>query len=568
MLDSSSRLSGFGPARAGRETAGATCIMARLPWCVNCTSRDKGIYQCTPLVYNPFLAVHRNRSAAQRPGHRSGPFQACKGLQARRKVLMRVKLSNGKTIPVEMHKIRIVQQVKLLPAAKRIEAIKAAGYNTFLLRSRDIFLDMLTDSGTNAMSDNQLGAMMVADDAYAGCESFYKLADAVKDVLGFDYIAPVHQGRAAEHLLAKIFIKPGDYIIMNYHFTTTKAHFVLAGGTVLELCRDETLNAQSTDPFKGNMSLEKMQAAIKEHGVKKIPFVRMEATTNLVGGQPFSLENLRGVKKICDQHGIPLVFDGSLVAENAYFIKMREKGYADKSISEIIKEMMACVDILYTSGRKSSSARGGMIASNKKEYYDRVLDWLPLYEGFSTYGGMSTKEVEAMAVGIREMCDISVAGAVPEFIEYFVGRLLEVGIPVVTPAGGLACHVDAKRFVPHIPQSEYPAGALSAAIYVTSGVRCMERGTISNDRDEKGNEVFAHLELARLALPRRVYTLSHIEYVVDRLLWLYKHRDLVKGLKFVEEPKVLRFFFGKLDALDNWAVKLGKAFEAEFGKEY
>jgi tryptophanase len=287
-----------------------------------------------------------------------------------------------------------------------------------------------------------------------------------------------------------------------------------------------------------------------------------------VGGQPFSLENLHDVRKICDEFKIPLVFDGSLISENAYFIKMREKGCADKSIGDIIKEMMRVVDIFYLSGRKSSSVRGGLMAVNKKEYYDRILDWLPVYEGFATYGGMSTKEIEAMAVGLREMCDTNVAGASPELIEYFVGRLVETGIPVVTPAGGLACHVDAKRFVPHIPQAEYPAGALAAAIYVASGVRSMERGTISNDRDEKGNEVYADLELARLAVPRRVYSMAHIEYIVDRLGWLYKHRDLVKGLKFVQEPKVLRFFFGKLDALDNWAAKLGKAFESDFGKEF
>ena len=480
---------------------------------------------------------------------------------------MRIKLSNGKTIPMEMHKVRIVQRTTLPPIGRRLEAIKEAGYNTFLLRTKDLFLDMLTDSGTNAMSDNQLASMMVADDAYAGSESFYRLASAVKDVLGFDYAVPVHQGRAAEHLLAKIFVKPGDVVILNYHFTTTKAHFVLAGATVLELCRDETFNTQSTDPFKGNMDLKKVEDAIKKYGAKKIPFIRMEATTNLVGGQPFSIRNLREVKQLCVAHGIPLVFDGSLISENAYFVKTREKEYANKSIGEIIKEMMSVVDIFYLSGRKSTSVRGGLMAVNKKEYYDRILDWLPVYEGFATYGGMSTKEIEAMAVGMREMCDTNVAGASPEFIEYFVGRLLETGIPVVTPAGGLAAHVDAKRFVPHIPQSEYPAGALAAAVYIASGARPMERGTISNDRDENGNEVYADLELARLAVPRRVYTLSHIEYMVDRLGWLYKHRELVKGLKFVQEPKVLRFFFGKLDVLDNWAAKLGKAFEADFGPD-
>jgi tyrosine phenol-lyase len=481
---------------------------------------------------------------------------------------MKIRLTSGKTIPVEMHKIRIVQQVILQPAARRVEAIKEAGYNTFLLRSRDVFLDMLTDSGTNAMSDAQLGAMMIADDAYAGCESFYRLESAVQDILGFKYTAPVHQGRAAEHLLAKIFIKPGDVVIMNYHFTTTKAHFVIAGATVLELCRDETLNAQSSDQFKGNMDLGKLQDAIKKHGAKKIPFVRMEATTNLVGGQPFSLKNLRDVKQICAANGIPLVMDASLISENAYFIRCREKEYADKTIPEIIREMTSYIDLLYLSGRKSTSARGGLMATNKKEYYDRILDWLPLYEGFSTYGGMTAKEIEAMAVGMREMCDPNVAGATPDLIEYFIGRLLETGIPVVTPAGGLACHVDAKRFVPHIPQGEYPAGALTAAIYIASGTRSMERGTISNDRDENGNEVLAHLELARLAVPRRVYTMSHMEYMVDRLGWLYKHRELIKGLKWVEEPKVLRFFFGRLDALDNWGAKLGKAFEADFGPNF
>jgi len=478
---------------------------------------------------------------------------------------MNVKLSNGKVIPVEMHKVRIVQKTSLVPIARRLQAIEEAGYNTFLLRTRDIFLDMLTDSGTNAMSDNQLAAMMVSDDAYAGSESFYKLADAVSEVLGFTYTIPVHQGRAAEHLLAKVFIKPGDVIVMNYHFTTTRAHFELAGATVLELYTAEAMNTQSTHPFRGNLDLQKFQEAIKEYGASKMPFVRMEATTNLVGGQPFSLRNLHAVKEIAAAHNIPLVFDGSLLSENAYFIKQREEGYADKTIQEIIREMMSLVDILYLSARKSTSVRGGMMATNSKEYYDRILAWLPVYEGFATYGGMSTKEVEAMAVGLREMTDVNVAGISPEFIQYFVERLLESGVPVVTPPGGLAGHVDAKRFLPHIPQSQYPAGALAAAIYIASGVRSMERGTISTDRDVHGNEVYADLELARLAIPRRVYTLSHIEYTVDRLAWLYKHRHLVKGLRFVEEPPVLRFFFGKLAPLEGWGAGLAQAFQADFG---
>jgi tryptophanase len=478
---------------------------------------------------------------------------------------MNIKLSDGRVIPVEMHKIRIVQKTYLVPALRRLEAIQEAGYNTFLLRTRDVFLDMLTDSGTNAMSDNQLAAMMVSDDAYAGSESFYKLADAVKEILGFEYTMPVHQGRAAEHLLAKVFVKPGDAVLMNYHFTTTKAHFELAGATVAEIYTDEALNTQSTQPFRGNMDLRKFEEAVKKFGPEKIPLVRMEATTNLIGGQPFSLRNLHQVKEIAAKYGIPLVFDGSLLSENAYFIKMREEGYADKSIRDIIREMMSVVDIFYMSARKSTSVRGGMIATNQKDYYDRLLAWLPVYEGFATYGGMSTKEIEAMAVGLREMTDVNVAGISPEFVQYFVGKLLENGVPAVTPPGGLAAHVDAKRFLPHIPQSEYPAGALATAIYLASGVRSMERGTISMDRDAEGREVYADLELARLAVPRRVYTLSQIEYAVDRLTWLYKNRKLVKGLKFVQEPKVLRFFFGRLEPLDNWGTNLAKAFETEFG---
>jgi tyrosine phenol-lyase len=480
---------------------------------------------------------------------------------------MKIRTSSGKTIPVEMHKVRVVQKISLQPVGRRLAAIEEAGYNTFLLRTRDIFLDMLTDSGTNAMSDNQLAAMMVADDAYAGSESFYRLADVVREILGFEYTIPVHQGRAAEHLLAKAFVKPGDVVPMNYHFTTTKAHFELAGAKVLEIFTDEAMNTQSTHAFRGNLDLGRFRECIAKYGADKIPFVRMEATTNLVGGQPFSLSNLREVKQLAGEHGIPLVFDGSLISENAYFMKERDPECASMSIREIILEMMQCVDLLYLSARKSTCVRGGLMATNRKEYFDRILAWLPLYEGFSTYGGMSIKELEAMTVGLREMTEFDVASVSPEFIEYFVGRLLENGLPAVTPAGGLACHIDAKRFLPHLPQTQYPAGALAAAIYLASGVRSMERGTVSMDRDAEGNDVPADLELARLAVPRRVYTLSQIEYAVDRLTWLYKHRDLVGGLQFIEEPKVLRFFFGRLAPLENWGSKLAEAFRAEFGSD-
>ena len=480
---------------------------------------------------------------------------------------MNIRLSTGKLLPIEMHKVKIVQETSLPPIQQRLEAIQTAGFNTFLLRSRDIFLDMLTDSGTNAMSDRQLAAMMAADDAYAGSESFYRLEESAREVLGFQYVMPVHQGRAAEHLLAKAFVQPGSVVLMNYHFTTSKAHVDLAGGKVLELCADEALNTSSSNQFKGNMDLGKLEAAIREWGRERVAYVRMEASTNLIGGQPFSMQNLKDVKAIAARHGIPLVFDGSLISENAYFIQQRESEFADWSIQDIILEMMRSVDIFYMSGRKSASVRGGMIATNSRETFDKLLVWLPVYEGFATYGGMSTKEIEAMAVGLREMTAQSVASSSADFIAYFVERLLELGVPVVTPAGGLACHVDARRFIPQVPQSMYPAGALAAAVYLVSGVRGMERGSVSMDRDAQGNDVPADMELVRLALPRRTFTLSHIEYTADRLNWLFAHRDLIGGLRFSEEPPVLRFFFGRLQPVDGWVENLAAAFRAEFGAD-
>ncbi len=478
---------------------------------------------------------------------------------------MSVLLSDGRTIPIETHKIRIVQKVRLPPAAERLRAMEEAGYNTFLLRTRDIFMDMLTDSGTNAMSDNQLAAMMQADDAYAGSESFYRLADAVKEVFGYEYLLPTHQGRAAEHLLAKVFVKPGDVVPMNYHFTTTKAHFEMAGGTVLEIFTPEALQTQSSCPFKGNLDLGRLDETIARHGPERISFVRMEATTNLLGGQPFSLENLRAVKQRLEGTGIPLVVDGSLISENAYFIRQREPGFQDRGIREIIREMMALADICYLSGRKSCAVRGGFIATSNREYFDRIRPWLPVYEGFFTYGGMSSKEIEAMAVGVREMTELDVAGSSAEFVRYFVERLESIGVPVVTPPGGLACHLDATRFLDHLPQAQYPAGALAAAVYISSGIRGMERGTVSMDRDKEGRDVMSDLELLRLAVPRRVFTMSQIEYAVDRIGWLHRRRDLIGGLEFYEEPPVLRFFAGKLKPLGDWGARLAEAFAREFG---
>ena len=478
---------------------------------------------------------------------------------------MSIRLSTGEEIPIEMHKARMVQKIQLIPVEDRLKAMEEAGYNTFLLKTKDIFLDMLTDSGVNAMSDNQFAGMINADDAYAGSMTFYEFAKAVEDVLGYKHVMNTHQGRAAEHLIAKVFAKPGGVVPTNYHFTTTKAHIELQGMQVLEIYYDGALKTESTNPFKGNMDPDKLRNVIKKYGREKIGFVRMEATTNLIGGQPFSMSNLKEIRGICDENKLLLVLDGSLLCENAYLIHQREKGYENKTVAEVVKEMCSIPDIYYMSGRKNTSVRGGCIATNDQKLFEEIKPWLPVYEGFITYGGMSMREIGAMSVGIREMVDPSVAGSSVEQIKYFVNKLVKEGIPVVTPPGGLACHLDAMKFLPEVPQSQYPAGALAAALYITSGIRSMERGTVSMDRDKEGNDVFADVELTRIAMPRRVYTMSHMEYAIDRIVWLYKHRDLVKGLKFVSEPPVLRFFFGRLEALDGWGRDLTEAFKKEFG---
>jgi tryptophanase len=352
---------------------------------------------------------------------------------------------------------------------------------------------------------------------------------------------------------------------MNFHFTTTKAHIELAGGQVDELFTDEALAIQSSHPFKGNLDLDKLRALIREQGAANIPFIRMEAGTNLIGGQPFSVANLREVRRLADQHGLKIVMDVSLMPENLYFIKTREEEFRQAETGHILRTLCDLADIIYFSARKISCARGGGIATRSRELYLAMRDMVPLFEGFLTYGGMSVREIEAMAVGLRETLDMNVISQSPQFIKYLVDRLEAAGVPVVTPAGGLGCHLDAKGFLPHIAQTEYPAGALAAALFIVSGVRGMERGTISMDRDAQGNDVPAEVELLRLALPRRVFTLSQVKFVEDRLKWLYANRELVGGLRFTEEPKVLRFFVGRLEPVSDWTEKLVAKFRADFG---
>ena len=476
-----------------------------------------------------------------------------------------VKFYKSPSIPLELHKVRVVQKLHLVPVERRFNAIKEAGFNTFQLTTYDVFLDMLTDSGTNAMSDNQIAAMFQADDAYAGSQSFFRLQKAIEDVLGKKYFLPVHQGRAAENVISKTFIKKGDVIPMNYHFTTALAHILDVGGKIEELLYDDALKIKSTNPFKGNIDINKLVACIEKHGVEKIPFIRMEASTNLIGGQPFSIANLMDVRRVADKYGIMLVLDASLIGENTYLIKQREKEWSENTMADIIKMMTNLADIVYFSARKLSSARGGGICTNRKDLYGKMEFLVPLYEGFLTYGGMSTREIEAMAVGLYETLDETMISQSPMFIKYLVEKLDGFGIPVVTPPGVLGCHLDAMAFCDHIPQTEYPAGALGAALFLVAGVRGMERGTISSVRDENGVELLADVELLRLAVPRRVFTLSQIDYVVDRLRWLHDNRKLIGGLKFVYEPPVLRFFMGRLEPVNDWLEQLFYKFKKDFG---
>jgi len=479
--------------------------------------------------------------------------------------LPKIKFYNGKTIPVELHKVRIVQKLFLKKIEERYQAIQDAGYNTFLLNTKDIFLDMLTDSGTNAMSDNQVASMLQADDAYAGSQSYYKMEEALRDVFGKEYILPVHQGRAAENIISQTFINKGDVIPMNYHFTTTKAHMELNGGTVLEIYTDEALKIKSDNLFKGNIDIKKLNDVIKEYGREKVSFIRMEASTNLIGGQPFSMANMREVKEIAKANNILMILDASLIGENAYFIKQREPEFKQANVKDILREMCSLSDIVYFSSRKVSSTRGGGICTNDHSLYMKMRDLVPLYEGFLTYGGMSVREIEAMAVGLYETTDDTVISQSPSFIAYAVEELDKLGIPVVTPPGALGCHIDAMGFLPHVPQSEYPAGALAAALFIISGCRGMERGTISSVRDDNGNDILADVELLRLAFPRRVFTLSQTMFLIDRVNWLFNNRELVGGLQFVEEPPVLRFFLGKLEPSSNWPEKLMKKYKEDFG---
>ncbi len=479
--------------------------------------------------------------------------------------MSKIKFFSGEQIPLEMHKVRIVSKLSLLPVEERQRKMNEAGNNTFLLQNKDVYMDMLTDSGVNAMSDRQQAAMFLADDSYAGSATFERLHNKLKEFFGMEYFLPTHQGRAAENVISKTYVKPGMIVPMNYHFTTSAAHITANGGEIAELIIDEGIKVTSTHPFKGNIDIDKLEQLIAEKGRDQIAYVRMEAGANLIGGQPFSLQNLRDVRRVCDENDLMIVFDASLLADNLHFIKQREEACKDMSIHEITLALAELCEIIYFSGRKLGFGRGGGICTNSLELNNDMRELITLYEGFLTYGGMSVREMEALTIGLDETLDEEIICQGPNFIAYMVDELIKLGVPVVTPAGGLGCHVNAMDFVDHIPQTEYPSGALAAALYISSGVRGMERGTMSEQRHPDGTEKLSHMELLRLAMPRRVFTLSQVSYAIDRINWLYQNRELIGGIRFVEEPKTLRFFFGRLEPIGDWQDKLVAKFRKDFG---
>ena len=468
-------------------------------------------------------------------------------------------------VPLEMHKVRMVQKLNLLPVEERLRKIQEAGNNTFLLQNRDVFLDMLTDSGVNAMSDLQFAAMMQADDAYAGCETFNRVKKAIKEVFGCDNVLPTHQGRACENILSETYVKPGMVALMNFHFTTTKAHITRCGGSVEELVDSKGLLPQSDDPFKGDFNLENLAGKIDEIGADKVAFVRVEAGTNLIGGQPVSLENMLAVTDICHEKGVKSVLDASLLQDNVYFMKTREARCKYMEVKDIYHLLADHFDIIYFSARKLSFSKGGIICSKDPKYTKEMMSFIPLYEGFLTYGGMDVRTMEAMAQGLYESLDMEYISQGPIFIEALAKELNAYGVPVILPAGGLGCHLNCGEFVPDMPHNQYPAAAVGCALYIISGIRGMERGTVSEQREPDGTERYAELELQRLAVPRRVFTLSQIKYVADRVKWLWDNRKLIGGLQWVEEPEVLRFFFGRVKEIGNWQEKLVEKFKEDFG---
>ena len=452
----------------------------------------------------------------------------------------------------EPYKIKMVELLRMTTREEREQAIRDAGYNTFLLRSRDVYIDLLTDSGTAAMSDRQWAGLMMGDEAYAGSENYYHLEDAIQEYYGYKYLVPTHQGRGAEHLMSQIMIREGDYIPGNMYFTTTRLHQEIAGGNFVDVIVDEAHDPDSTHPFKGNIDMEKLDQLVQEVGADRIPYISLEGCVNMAGGQPFSMANLKELNAYCREHDIPIMLDATRTIENAWFIRRREEGYAEKSIREILREICDLTDGCTMSAKKDLLVNiGGFFACNDEEIFLKAQNMVVVYEGLHTYGGLAGRDMEAMALGLREAVMQEHQDARIGQVRYLGVNLRKAGVPIVRPIGSHAIFLDAKAFLPHLDQDQFPAQTLAAELYLEAGIRSMERGNVSAGRDPAtGENRRPPLELVRLTLPRRVYTQAHMDVVVEAVARVYERRNEIRGLKMAYEPEYLRFFQARFEPLE------------------
>src|SRR5512143_2038238 len=457
----------------------------------------------------------------------------------------------GRRSWAEPWKIKMVEPLTMTDRPQRERALNEAGFNTFLLRSADVYIDLLTDSGTNAMSDRQWAGMMLGDEAYAGSRNFYRLEEAIQRRYGYKYIVPTHQGRGAEHLISQAAIKKGQYVPGNMYFTTTRLHQEMAGGIFVDVIIDEAHDSQNLHPFKGNVDLNKVEALIKREGADQIAYISLAGTVNMAGGQPVSMENIKALRALCDQHGIKIFLDATRLMENAFFIQEREAGYAGQTIAQILKEFCSYSDGAWMSAKKDNLVNiGGWLAVNDWDIFEELRNLVVVYEGLHTYGGLAGRDLEAMAIGIEEAVqDDHIRSRIGQ-VRYLGELLTDWGVPIVQPVGGHAIFLDAKRFYPHLPQNQFPAQVLAAELYLDSGIRSMERGVVSAGRDpHTGDHYYPKLELTRLTIPRRVYTQAHMDVVAESVKAVFDQREQTRGLKMVFEPKYLRFFQARFERL-------------------
>ncbi len=454
--------------------------------------------------------------------------------------------------PVEPFRIKVVEPIRQTTRAEREEILRRANYNLFAVRAEDIYIDLMTDSGTSAMSDNQWAGMMTGDESYAGCRNFFNLEEAIQSITGFAHFVPTHQGRAAENVLFTCTVKPGQSVPSNMHFDTTQANVMVRGGDPVNLLAEVGLDPTNHEPFKGDIDVARLEAFIQQVGVENVPLGMLTVTNNAGGGQPVSMGNIRATGEVLHKHGIPFFLDACRYAENAYFIKLRDPDYADTPVVEIAREMFSYADGCTMSAKKDALVNiGGFLAMNDEELHRQVCQELIVCEGFPTYGGLAGRDLEAVARGLWEGLDEQYLAYRIAHTKYLADRLMEAGIPILEPPGGHAVYIDVKRLLPHIPQPELPGQALSAALYVEGGVRGIEIGSVAFAREDPatGEMIYPDLELVRLAIPRRVYTQSHLDFVIEICRRIYEKRDDIRGLRYTYAPKLLRHFTARFAPL-------------------